>query len=276
MKDVLTVGDLTAYWGAVAQIIPVLALAFVIEARLVVRRLSRKDEYTRRGLRLRWGITFFVVGILLTSSEFVALQSLASRSTRVLDGSDYFVFWVSLIAVGMSLAIVITMPVTKLIVASTFDVSQWIEMRVPWGKVPRLRRDIVRQLEKIEIVLRRLQHGRLDALMGCAFALRPMGDEARAHLLAEVETIISDPLLAVIDPNSELVALMRADSHDPMWGYRITRWLYEDLVAQTKDARSLRKSTRKQLRRVDTLKRADSAQFAAVQRAFMTAAARMP
>lgn len=272
----LTVGDLTAYWGAVAQIIPVLALAFVIEARLVVRRLSRKSEYARRGLRLRWGITFFVVGVLLTSSEFVALQSLASRSSRVLDASDYVVFWLSLVAVGTSLAIVITMPVSKLIVASTLDVSRWIEMRVPWGKIPRLRREIVQQMEKIDVVLRRLQQGRLDALMACAFALRPMGDDARASLLGEVETNVGGQHFGVVDPDCELVALMRADSHDPMWGYRITRWLYEDLVAQTKEVRLLRKSTRRQLRRVDALQGADSAKFVSVQRAHMAAVARMP
>lgn len=276
----MTQGDLTAYWGAVAQIIPVLALAFVIEARVIVGRMSKKSAYKYRGLRIRWSIAFFLLAALLTASEFAALQSLTYDPDKPLRVVDHVYYWISLISVAASLLVVITQPISSLISASVGDVIRSAELHVPWGKAQRLRREIHRQRERIEHHLREGQSNRLDALHLCADALLDEdGDDAEAmqqEFLRALDESPKSQSAVLVDLTSDLRKLLESDPREPLWGYHLGRWFYEAHVQADRDLRKLHKQFGKQLRRVDKITDVNSPEFVKIQRANMAAAAKMP
>lgn len=272
----MTQGDLAAYWGAIAQVIPVVALAFVIEARVIVRRMSKKTAYRYRGLRIRWSITFFVLALLLTLSEYAALQSLALDPDRPLVPMDAVYYWLSLLSVAASLLIVITLPVSSLISASLGDVIRWVELHVPWGRAQRLRRDIIRQLESLDALVRRGRDNRLDALLMCAAVLLDETLDVEAMQRIFVSAMKAEPYSHLLDPTGELQELLKSDPHQELWAYKVTRRFYDDLARDGRDIRKLRKQVRGQLRRIEKITRVDSPEFVKLQRANMAVAAKMP
>lgn len=272
----MTQGDLTLYWGAIAQIVPVVALAFVIEARVIVRRLSRKSTYQFRGRRIRWSIVFFLLALLLTLSEYTALQSLSLDPDRPVLLIDNIYYWLSLLSVAASLLIVITLPVSTLISASLSDVVRSIELHVPWGKAQRLRREIVEQLASLDELLRLGRNLRLDALMVCGAVLLERDLDVEDMQRVFISALNDEPDSHLIDPTGNLMQLLKSDPHREGWAYQVARRFYDDLATEGRDMRKLRKQIRNQLRRVEKITRVDSPEFVKLQRANMAAAAKMP
>ncbi|MEV7610945.1 hypothetical protein AB0N61_15775 [Microbacterium sp. NPDC089320] len=272
----MTHGDLAGYWGAVAQIIPVLALAFVIEARLIVRRMSKKAAYKHRARRVRWSVAFFVLALLLTSSEFAALRNLSRDPARDLAPVDQVNYWVSLFTVAATLSIVISLPVSSLVASTLGDVLRWLEVNLPWSKVQKLRRDIGRQLSSIEHLQRRNQGNRLGALMVCGTALLDRNIGGAAWQEMYVDSLTDESGLYFMDQTGELKRLVLSDPYERLWAYRVARWLYDDLRRDAEDLREVKKQIRAQLRRLEKITRVDSPEFMKLQRANMASAAKMP
>lgn len=136
--------ELTAFWSAIAQLIPVLAIPLVIEARTLARRISSNaDEFKRRSLRVRWGLTYIVLGGAMASVEFTALACLAFRES--LEWQVYYALVVMLLA----FYVVFSIPVTAIGEAMTRDATWIMAIRAPWGKVKRGRRKARRLLAKV-------------------------------------------------------------------------------------------------------------------------------
>jgi uncharacterized membrane protein YoaK (UPF0700 family) len=62
--------DLANYWKAVARVVPVLALALVLAARTIARRHSKEQQLrAARRRRIAWALTYFVLAVLLATTE---------------------------------------------------------------------------------------------------------------------------------------------------------------------------------------------------------------
>ncbi|MEV7801113.1 hypothetical protein AB0O14_18680 [Microbacterium foliorum] len=270
--------SLSAYWAAISQVIPVVALAFVIEARMIVRRLSKKTAFKKRGARIRWSVVFFLLATLLAVSEYVALRSLSSSGRSDFTWIDAVYYWLSLVAVIASLLIVVSLPVASMVSASTGDVFRWIEVHIPWSSAQKLRRLILRQLEDVERVIRNSQGARLDALMMCATVLldRDVDLGSIQKALNRALTGQEPRYVEFLDPTGALRRHVHSNPSEELWGYRVGRLLYDNLVLRQRDMRRLRKQLRRQLRRLEKLTSMDSREFAKIQRANMAAAAQLP
>lgn len=272
----MTYGDLHLYWGAVAQVIPVLALAFVIEARMIVLRLSKKKAFKYRGMRVRWAITFVVVASLLTMSEYAALQALAAGPTVTISPLGMFYFGSSFVGVAASLAIVVSLPIASVVAASTIDAARWVKLHLPLSGAQKLRRTMRHQIASLDSQLKRARDARFRALLLSADALLQQSAEwgtLQKWLLASIR---ADSDSHLYDQTGEFRRLVEADSSTPLWAYRVTRWQYDELTAQIREMRQVRKDIRKQLKEVEALTRADSPEYAKILRANMAASARMP
>lgn len=135
-----------AYWSAISQVVPVLALALVLEARALARRWSRPKALPRRRSRVLVAATFFVLSVGLTFAELSALGEIANPSKSPTFAA--FNFYTSLLAVGLGVLIVISVPVSSIIsilgkneapsvrswtrLALKVDASrrEWLELRV--------------------------------------------------------------------------------------------------------------------------------------------------
>jgi len=136
--------ELIAFWGAIAQLIPVLAIPLVIEARTLARRISANaDEFKRRSLRVRWGVTYIVLGGAMASIEFTALASLA------LGESSEWQIYAALAVLLLAFYVVFSIPVTAIGEALVRDATWVMALRAPWGKAKRGRRKARRLLARV-------------------------------------------------------------------------------------------------------------------------------
>jgi uncharacterized membrane protein YgdD (TMEM256/DUF423 family) len=246
----VTRADLLSFWSAAAQIIPVLALAFVIEARILIRGFSKKRAFKYRASRVRWAAALLVVGTMLFIGELGALSALSVGTEDPLTGIDYFYYWVAYIGMWAALLIVLTIPISNLVNASTRDVRFWLAAHVPWGQSQRLRRRILRNIERAEDIRKGLIDHRFEALMMSAdMLLNPKSPD-------EEDRVITHVLNTVPDGDAEFAAGVRARydiDPDPNRGYALMRILREMLGEQLRDNKKLRKGLRKSLRQVDSL-----------------------
>lgn len=120
-----------AYWGAIAQIVPVLALALVLEVRVIGRRMARKAAYKyNRGLRVTYAVTYLVVAGGLALIQGVALRYLFSeKSGEHLE--PYVTFFVSL-----AFSYVVIGPIGLIGAALMGDTLELL----PWSRESRARR----------------------------------------------------------------------------------------------------------------------------------------
>ncbi|MDY0983976.1 hypothetical protein SOM10_08735 [Microbacterium sp. CFBP9023] len=238
--------------------------------------MSKKKAYRHRSRRVRWSVAFFVLALLLTFSEVEALRNLSRDPTRDITGLEQFNYWVSLLTVAATLSIVISLPVSSLVASTLGDVTRWLEVNLPWSKVQKLRRDIERQLTSIELLERRSQSSRLSAILVCATALLDRSISGSSWQAAFATSLSDKSGLYFTDPTGELKRLVHSDPREPLWAYRVARWLYDDLLTDAQELRELRKQIRAQLRRLEKITRVDSSEFTKLQRANMASAARMP
>ncbi|MDR5699953.1 hypothetical protein [Agromyces aerolatus] len=127
-----------AYWSAMAQVVPVLALALVLETRALARRWSQKKLKATRRARRRWVGVLLVFCFLLPWLITTALGNLAETSSRPWQ------FVLSLAAVTAIAFVVIGLPIAS-VVNTSWDVYYAIFIKMPWSK---LRRDI-KELEGV-------------------------------------------------------------------------------------------------------------------------------
>ena len=161
----MTHGDLAAYWGAVAQIVPVLALTFVIEARLLVRRFSKKDQVRRRKARWAWAVAFLVLSVALAYTQLAALRALSQDTDSLLTKENYLDRSIANLTITVMLVVLVSVPVGQLTGASLVDLAAWVYTHTPWSRPQRLRRTYLEQMRLAEDQRRALREERFKALL---------------------------------------------------------------------------------------------------------------
>ena len=248
----MTHGEISGYWAAIAQIVPVLALAFVVEARFTVARLSKKSNISQRKTRVAWASLFLLLAVGLAISEFAAIQSLASPPEKPLSEVDTWYFRLSGLVIYVALLVVVTIPIGNLVASSTGDVARWLAMHVPWGEPQRLRRDIFKGIDELERQLKEIRNLRSDALLAMADVLlvpRRVTPDALEYLRTEVETFGDADSLK----REQLQGIVESDPDDPQLGYRLMKWYYENLGSSERRTRKYLRASRKRVQRLDAI-----------------------
>lgn len=250
----MTRADLLPYWAAAAQIIPVLALAFVIEARILIRSFSKKKTFRHRASRVRWAAVLFVVATLLAVGQLGALQALTRGGSKPLTALDQFYYVVSWAGMYGALLIVLTIPISNLIVASTGDVRIWVRTHLPWGKAQRLRRRITRDIADLEQSQRKLRQSRFEAVVfGADTLLHPLPRDEASTLL---EQVLDDMPHRDAEMNAEFRQLLaKADDDNLGWAAaRIIRQAMDEQLERTSDLiEQFRRSLEEVNRMINTL-----------------------
>lgn len=125
---------LAQYWAVIAQVVPVLALALVLE----VRRVASKWTYEQRWRRVTQSITFLLIGMLLATAEIQSLIALLSgRPSPTIAAAAG-------IMVMVAMAALVINPLTDLFTSANVDVVASAVLRFYWTPTRR------RQLRKLE------------------------------------------------------------------------------------------------------------------------------
>lgn len=141
----VTVGELHTYYATVAQVIPVLALALIIEGRIVARRFAsakkKKLFRAQRRARLRWGVSLAVVTALFMFSEYAAISTLVVVAATPIRPVDYVSVVVSASAILLGLLLTFSQPLTRVIAPAIWELRLIARVRNPFGQVKRFRRE---------------------------------------------------------------------------------------------------------------------------------------
>lgn len=139
-------GDSETYWATIAQIVPVLFIAVMIEFRWTFARLARTNETfeSSRGYRLITGIVLFVVSVGLCFVFIYAIEAL--RNNKPSEGPGGLVAsHVFALSAGLGLG----GPGVALAYSATQDFWTWLHRSMPWSKVRRLTRRIASEEDRL-------------------------------------------------------------------------------------------------------------------------------
>ncbi|NLP82476.1 hypothetical protein HF576_01310 [Microbacterium sp. CFH 90308] len=198
----------SAYWAAIAQIVPVLAIPLVIEARLVAHRLSESEEsFNRRARRAGWGLVFTVLGISMLGLEILALSAIPLGTVNAFD------YWFSIVVVVAALSTVFAIPLAGIANSLLTDIAWILRARLPWGYLKRTRRELRVILDRLETQVRGSRSQRLQLKTGLADAWL-MRSQARAVISRATPAAISeDP--ALLSAWNDALAKATASIPDP-------------------------------------------------------------
>lgn len=157
----LSDGDI-AFWSVVAQVMPVLALALVLEARLLAERLSKKRARSLRKYRFLWAVWLFATWALIFAVEIFTLIRLATDSPTK-DDSDSK--WFALLAIVNGFVMVAYMPISRVFNAATTFRGQVDPFAYYWLRGTRLIRRLRRDLDSFPDEHARLRDTRREILM---------------------------------------------------------------------------------------------------------------
>ncbi|PVE67919.1 hypothetical protein [Microbacterium testaceum] len=145
-----TVGHYKDFFAAAAQVIPVLALALVLEARLIANRYSKKNAFGQRGLRVAWGLFLGLLAFLIVQALVSSLNALTKDQQATMSGWDWYAYLVTWTAIYLGSAAVVTIPITAIVISAVADVIGYLLLRVPWGPAQKLRREIIVEIRQTE------------------------------------------------------------------------------------------------------------------------------
>lgn len=167
------------FWSAIVQIVPVLALALVLEARLLAARLSR-GKSPRRLSRTFWALWLIVTWLMLFSTMAFALIVLMREPSREVAPDDLDNYLFAIVTVINALILVAWVPVSRIANAAMTAVAPDPSFLVPWSKSNRLKRDIHKELENIETEIQWAGDAAREALLIAAQALILEGRAGRS------------------------------------------------------------------------------------------------
>jgi hypothetical protein len=98
----ITQGSWAGYWSAVSQIVPVLALALVLEARVLSRRWARRKALPSRVERRIVGIAYVVTVSFMVWVELTAIYELAFPAKDITDAISGVKIWTTYFAIAVS------------------------------------------------------------------------------------------------------------------------------------------------------------------------------
>lgn len=188
-----------AFWGAIAQIIPVAALALVLEARLVARRLGKKRATHSRFHRWMWALWLFVTWSLLSYALVRALMilSMVSWGGEQWSSTDSTKL-LAIVAVINAFFLVAYLPVTRVIAAATTPRGLRDPFAYPWSAGNRLIREIRADIYTYADDHEEARNARHRTLLEASKLLVLVSDSER-HLTAAQSWLSSDPSLTQDD-----------------------------------------------------------------------------
>ncbi|QHT54727.1 hypothetical protein GXP71_00490 [Cellulomonas sp. H30R-01] len=163
------------YWSAIAQLLPVLGLALVLEVRFLIRHALQQNDHAR--LR-RLGWPFGAVLILAVVAEAIALRALQSHETS----SEWTVMFAEFVVLAAFSTLVFTpglavalMVFPRLLQPATAARAAWLGISIRWT-----RRRHVRDLRARDrhLAAQGVELARLETLLHQA---RAKIEEARAR-----------------------------------------------------------------------------------------------
>jgi hypothetical protein len=153
-----TVGDSSTYWSTIAQIVPVLAVAVVIEYREIGKRTLRPEAFVAsRRVRVISGILLVLLTSGLLVSFGIAIEALqfgrpAGGMRGTVAAAGVYIAAATAIAGSASL-------LARALMGETL--TQWART-VPWSRTQRRLRELVRGVEQREQDLRALRVRQVD------------------------------------------------------------------------------------------------------------------
>ncbi|GAA1470286.1 hypothetical protein [Microbacterium thalassium] len=132
--------DYSTYWATIAQIVPVLAVAFIFEARLFSRSFSKKKVLAAtKPMRVLYAVLYVGIAFVLFAVFQVALTNLRAN----VEPTAQATFWPELGLVSAA-GLALFVPALNLGVALVSDVAidQW--NRLPFSRVGRREREVSR------------------------------------------------------------------------------------------------------------------------------------
>lgn len=145
----------SAYWATIAQILPVVMLALVVEGRAMARSLAKKKRYPHNRAQRVWYAALFVfncVGIYVAFQVALTGASGATVSRR----------WTFVAEMGLALGVA-TVFLTPILTIGSALVGDWLmalHRRMPYSRASRRHRYASRMYAEIVADLR---EGREDA-----------------------------------------------------------------------------------------------------------------
>lgn len=148
------------FWATVAQVIPVLALALVLESRVLARRWGKKRAFEQRKERRMWAVAAIIVTILMVMVEANALGQLwKPTSTPFLD---VFGILTAQLVIAATLLLVVSIPIMSIAVPAVLDA-----LGVPLLRrlLRKRRREAIRERKNVALIALESESGNLDALL---------------------------------------------------------------------------------------------------------------
>ena len=154
----MTGGQSVAYWSAVAQIVPVLALAVAIEARVLAGRWRKKKNMKRRARRWIVASVYAVLVATLPAVLYSALRNVAEKESNAFD------YWFALIWITACTIMVAYIPAATIANAALIDLFFVLDRRLPWSSVNRNERLRLAYSTKVADIYRDLRWAHIEFL----------------------------------------------------------------------------------------------------------------
>lgn len=147
-----------AYWSVIAQVVPVFALALVLESRVLAKRWSRKKAFAAKTSRAAWAWAMVFASVLMTAVMGLALRSLAAGESQSWE-SDLATAFVTIL-----LLMVVSLPISSITGLALVDVLATSFLNSRLSKHGRMRRTIPALREDLNRLQRSVLINRVEAL----------------------------------------------------------------------------------------------------------------
>lgn len=154
-----------AYWTVVAQIIPVFALALVLESRVLAKRWSKKKAFAAKSSRAAWAWAMIFASVLMTAVMGLALRSLVEGESQRWESSLASAF------ITILLLMVVSIPISSITGLALVDVLATTFLNSRFSKHGRMRRMIPSLREELDRLQRSVLIHRVEALAYLAFLM---------------------------------------------------------------------------------------------------------
>jgi hypothetical protein len=176
--------EIQNFWAPVSQIVPVFALALVIEARRLALGWNAENKLERRIIPL----AFIIAALALYFIESEALNRMLSGQHDDLR-ARWVIFGLLLAATGIGVQ-----PIYNLVVIANIDLIRSVARSMPWTPIRKVRRSMQVILDDYSVMAKQQlrQAGQMDELL----------ERSRSNLtdrkssLAEVNAMLAVPDLA--------------------------------------------------------------------------------
>lgn len=191
----MTEEALIPFWTVSAQVIPVLALALVLEARVIGRQLSKKKRFADKRLRRFWGHALKALSYMLSTSMLLALWNLAfpSGAGEEVSVLTNIVLWFISISIWLGVTFTFSYPLTMIHSPLLQDEPSLTARWNPLSRLNRLRRRARKLRFDIENAIRETRDRRHGSLLLTADAAIHIA-RSQSHIEA-ARSFLHDPAL---------------------------------------------------------------------------------